>query len=39
MDRWLKCDLELIEGVQSGLIHARILACGTDVHSGKQVRQ
>ena len=37
--RLTKCDLELIQGVQSRLVDARILARRADIHSGKQVRQ
>src|SRR6266851_1507166 len=34
-----KGNLQLIQGVHAGLVHARILARRTDIHTGKHIRQ
>src|SRR5271156_4037507 len=34
-----ECDLQLIQGIHTRLVYARILARRTDIHAGKQIRQ
>ena len=34
-----KGNLEFIQGIHARFVHARILACRPDIHSGKQIRQ